>query len=96
MEDQESISDVIVEVAKDDMEEVITTLDHILMRWNWVPQLKIAILAAGKLKDADLVLKVYNKFSTESLINYKFELMKMLIYSSNKDFVSQIVTILSS
>lgn len=95
MEDQESISDVIVEVAKDDMEEVITTLDHILMRWNWVPQLKIAILAAGKLKDADLVLKVYNKFSTESLINYKFELMKMLIYSSNKDFVSQIVTILS-
>jgi len=95
MEDQEVISDVIVEIAKDNRKEVIDTLKHILEKWNWTPQLKIAILAAGKLKDADLVLEVYSKFSTKTHINFNFELMKMLIYSSNKDFVNQITSILS-
>lgn len=97
VEDQEDISDVIAEIAfKTDRNMVVKTLEHILTRWSWLVQLKIALLAAGKIGDAGLVRMAYNRFSNEKNYEYlRYELLKMLIYSRNAEFVPQIVSIIS-
>lgn len=97
VEDHEDISDVICEVEKYDRNMVVKTLEHIITRWSWYPQLKIALLAAGKVSDDDLIQMAYNKFSDNKYLNYlKPELLKMLVYSKKASFVPQMVSILST
>ncbi|WP_256861743.1 hypothetical protein [Caldicellulosiruptor bescii] len=79
VEDHEDISDVICEVAKYDRNVAVKTLEHIISRWSWYPQIKIALLAIGKISDSELIQMAYSRFSDIKHLNYiKFELLKCL------------------
>ncbi|MBZ4664638.1 MAG: hypothetical protein JG776_2362 [Caloramator sp.] len=65
-------------------------LEHILKKWTWTPQLRIAIKLCGKLGKLDLLKIAYNRFYYDE--NLRVDLFKALMDTGNEDALPYILS----
>lgn len=64
-------------------------LEHILKKWNWTAQLKIAIKLCGKIGNVDLLTIAYNRFYGDE--NLKVDIFKALMDTGREEAIPMIL-----
>jgi len=90
----EEIARALLTIFEENKEYSYITFEHIIKNWDWIPQIKIAIITVGLLKNDDLIEHIYKYHSTDD--NFKLESVKAFVYSQNMDSINYIIEIIST
>lgn len=89
----EELADIVYRIILQDKYKCYDAIEHIIKHWNWIPQLKIAIIACGKLKDVELLKSIYFEHSND--VSLKVDCFKALLDSADMELIDYVLEMMS-